>query len=622
MEQGRESVEQRNTSTTQQGNSKEASPSTQPEERPLSIVFSPEEEAEFRSEIHRLTQLSVICRMVGARPNRGECKDLLQDSMKGLIGRIRDVQFMGSGFYHVELDTMEAVEMMLAHSPLDVRGARAFVMPWKQGFDPKEAARKGDRIFPLTIVFPGLRKEYLPMLVAIASRIGTVMDLKENMAARLSKMSGFPSARILVGSLENLPTRIILPNSEGEYIEKKVEFAGIPGQCFYCRQMGHLAKDCPRRKVKSNEEKRRCDYCKKHGHEVDNCQEKVTTECMGTCTQKGKEKVEGQWIGVKANYGCKSGTMVPQETCLTQNIYNVLNVEDDMQEKLAPTIDAVRNNVATTQTNDACATHIREVIDQVTPTINKLNQSMFLRDESICSEDGVDALVQPNTTAKASKRTLRSRTLDNAVTIRTCVMSRKDVGSAGFSILDYAAPFGHDFTKHLGINIDHDPITIRIHVLLKQKELDKPFIGYSFPLCGYEKNVWNYPDVMLVKRGQVLQFSKYVQCPHLGEALLKGLEKASFSLIPYLDAMNRRHVVVDVPSDAALDFGYVYIHEEGVPESQAKARGHHNWSFIKEGCDRLKGVVLNIGDEGNVSFLEPSSKTRRTEFGLTSSSSQ
>ena len=401
MEKVRESVEQRNTSTTQQGNSKEASPSTQPEERPLSIVFSPEEEAEFRSEIHRLTQLSVICRMVGARPNRGECKDLLQASMQGLIGRIRDVQFMGSGFYHVELDTMEAVGMMLAHSPLDVRGARAFVMPWKQGFDPKEAARKGDRIFPLTIVFPGLRKEYLPMLVAIASRIGTVMDLKENMAARLSKMSGFPSARILVGSLENLPTRIILPNSEGEYIEQKVEFAGIPGQCFYCRQMGHLAKDCPRRKVKSNEEKRRCDYCKKHGHEVDNCQEKVTTECMGTGTQKGKEKVEGQWISVKANHGCKSRTVVTQETCLTQNIYNVLNVEDDMQEKLAPTIDAVRNNVATTQTNDACATHIREVIDQVTPTINKLNQSMFSRDESICSKDGVDALVQPNTMAKA-----------------------------------------------------------------------------------------------------------------------------------------------------------------------------------------------------------------------------
>ena len=87
-EQGRERTQQRATSTTQQGNSKEAAPPTKSKERPLPIVFSTEEEAEFKSEIQRLTQLSVIYRVVGARPNRGECKDLLQASMHGLIGRL------------------------------------------------------------------------------------------------------------------------------------------------------------------------------------------------------------------------------------------------------------------------------------------------------------------------------------------------------------------------------------------------------------------------------------------------------------------------------------------------------------------------------------------------------
>ena len=106
-QQKREREQQRTTSTTQQGNSKEASPPTDSEERPLPIVFSPEEEAEFKSEVHRLSQLSVICRVVGARPNRGESKDLLHASMHGLIGRIMDVQFMGREFYHVELDTIE-----------------------------------------------------------------------------------------------------------------------------------------------------------------------------------------------------------------------------------------------------------------------------------------------------------------------------------------------------------------------------------------------------------------------------------------------------------------------------------------------------------------------------------
>ena len=156
------------------------------------MVFLPEEEAEFRSEVHRLTQLPVICRVVGDRPNRGECKDLLQASMHGLIGRITDVQFMGRGFYHVELDTIELVGMMLEHTHLDVRRARAFVMPWKQGFNTMEAIRKGDWIFPLTIFFPGLRKEYLPILGVIASRIKTMVKVQESMVARITKMSGFP----------------------------------------------------------------------------------------------------------------------------------------------------------------------------------------------------------------------------------------------------------------------------------------------------------------------------------------------------------------------------------------------------------------------------------------------
>ena len=130
----------------------------------------------------------MICRVVGAWPNRGVCKDLLQASMNGLIGRITDVQFMGRGFYHVELDTIESVEMMLEHSPLDVRGARAFVMPWKQGFNLVEAIRKGDQIFQLTIVFPRLRKEYLPMIGAIASRIRTMVKIQETMVMRINKM--------------------------------------------------------------------------------------------------------------------------------------------------------------------------------------------------------------------------------------------------------------------------------------------------------------------------------------------------------------------------------------------------------------------------------------------------
>jgi hypothetical protein len=70
---------------------------------------------------------------------------------------------------------------------------------------------------------------------------------------------------------------------------------------------------------------------------------------------------------------------------------------------------------------------------------------------------------------------------------------------------------------------------------------------------------------------------------------LVGLQHASFSIVPTLDAKNLRHVIIDIILDTVLKSGYVYIHEEGVIESQAKARGHHHWRFIKEGCEIFKG---------------------------------
>ena len=106
--------------------------------------------------------------------------------------------------------------MMLENSLLDVRGVHEFVIPWKQSFNIVEAVRKGDQIFPLTIVFLRLHKEYLSMLGAITSRIGTVVKVQESMAKR---MSVFPLGRILVGSLENLPTKIMLPSAEREFIK-------------------------------------------------------------------------------------------------------------------------------------------------------------------------------------------------------------------------------------------------------------------------------------------------------------------------------------------------------------------------------------------------------------------
>jgi hypothetical protein len=80
-------------STIQQRGSQEAPQPTTFEEHSLLVVLSPEQEAEFQTEVLHLSQFSVICRVIGARPNRGQLKDLMQGSLQDFSGRIKDVQF-------------------------------------------------------------------------------------------------------------------------------------------------------------------------------------------------------------------------------------------------------------------------------------------------------------------------------------------------------------------------------------------------------------------------------------------------------------------------------------------------------------------------------------------------
>ena len=92
--------------TTQEG-SHVAAPTRTSKDRPLIISFSKEEE-EFQREVSRLLSFSIISKVIGARPNRAELRDLIQGTLADAIGSVLDVQFLGKGFYHLELETREA----------------------------------------------------------------------------------------------------------------------------------------------------------------------------------------------------------------------------------------------------------------------------------------------------------------------------------------------------------------------------------------------------------------------------------------------------------------------------------------------------------------------------------
>ena len=127
-------------------------------------------------------------------------------------------------------------------NPLDLRGAKSFFMPWKHGFNPQEVIEKGEKMHVLTVSFPGLHSEYLPILSKLGSRVGTILEGTGTMASRIKQVSGIPSVRVVVITLNNLPTMFHLPVVDGGWIEQRVVYNGLPNQCYYCRSFGYLAK--------------------------------------------------------------------------------------------------------------------------------------------------------------------------------------------------------------------------------------------------------------------------------------------------------------------------------------------------------------------------------------------
>ena len=145
-------------------------------------------------------------------------KDLLHAVYGKDISCVAYVHFLGKGFYHVVPGSFDAILRVLDQSPLDLRGAKAFVRRWEQVFDPANALIKGNKI-SLTLVFPRMRKAFISMVSRIASRFGMSIENPMTMATRLSKTMGMPSAKIVVDRMEMISKKIKLTAPDGKTME-------------------------------------------------------------------------------------------------------------------------------------------------------------------------------------------------------------------------------------------------------------------------------------------------------------------------------------------------------------------------------------------------------------------
>ena len=72
--------------------------------------------------------------MVGSRPNRALLRDWLQSCLQQDLGKLKDIAFMGKGFYHVTMMPETNICKIVESSPLIWHNARAYVFKWDVDF--------------------------------------------------------------------------------------------------------------------------------------------------------------------------------------------------------------------------------------------------------------------------------------------------------------------------------------------------------------------------------------------------------------------------------------------------------------------------------------------------------
>ena len=337
-----------NSSSHHQRDSSEA-PSNLFEDCPLLVNWSQEEEATIAREVCRIKETTVICRILGARPSRGELRHLIQARLTDEIDNIISIQILGKGFYHLEMENTSSVTRLLASNPLDLNGSRAFFSPWKHGFSVEEAITTGEKLYPIHMFFPSLPPEFVPHIGKLGSLLGMVLEEKNTMASMLKKIEGIPAVKILVTLTTKFPKGLLIPLMGGEILTQRVEFTGLPNQCFICRGFGHLAKTCPRRK----------DTPTQQGMEPNqgNPQQKAPTTSTPQSYSEGggSNSMAKKWIMVNSNTGKKtmnSLPMSPQQPVL-------FNHFDVLTEEYHPHINQV-GEACTSQSEDT--SEMEEVI--------------------------------------------------------------------------------------------------------------------------------------------------------------------------------------------------------------------------------------------------------------------
>ena len=94
----------------------------------------------------------------------------------------------------------------------------------------------------ITVRFPDLPLQLHHLIPKLAHNIGMVCIAKPSFA---DKVAEIPKIKVLVRDIKELLVEIRVHTEDLGLRVVKVGYEGLPGQCFACKEMGHMAKQCP-----------------------------------------------------------------------------------------------------------------------------------------------------------------------------------------------------------------------------------------------------------------------------------------------------------------------------------------------------------------------------------------
>ena len=142
----------------------------------VKLRLSEQDRAQVVREIQRIEKRNVIAHVLGIRPRRADLRLLLQAALKQEIDNITDIQMLGRNCYQIEFEQERMVPILLEKKVVAVKGGWVSFHKWIHNFSANQVFHELELYHTCMVVFPNLRKEWMPFVHLIASNIGTVLE--------------------------------------------------------------------------------------------------------------------------------------------------------------------------------------------------------------------------------------------------------------------------------------------------------------------------------------------------------------------------------------------------------------------------------------------------------------